>query len=247
MPELVVASFNVHWSRGPRGLGYPPFDLVDACRTLDADVLVLQECWVPDGGVADHDRVATGLGLDIAAAALLARTDVDPHPKVRSRADRPRSGVRRGGGSWALAVLTRLPIASATTTALPQLPLDPVNRALLTVEVEVGDRPFTVIGAHMAHLETGVAFHTRALRRALPSTDRPAALLGDMNMWAWCLDLMAPPGWRRTVRGKTFPAHRPHSQIDHLLVTPPVEVVEAEVLPDLGSDHRAIRARLRLP
>lgn len=244
MPELTVASFNIHWGRGPRLRGFPPFDLVDACRALDADVLVLQESWGPDGATSDHDRVAAGLGMAVVAEVSLARTDIEPHPKVRARAER---GDGKGSGTWSVAVLSRLPVRAARVEPLPHLRLDPVDRAVLVVDVEVGGSVLTVLGTHMAHLETGVAFHTRPLRRLLPSADQPAALVGDMNMWGWCIDLMTPRRWRRTVQGKTFPSHRPHSQIDHLLVTPPVEVLSAEVLPDLGSDHLPIRARLRLP
>jgi endonuclease/exonuclease/phosphatase (EEP) superfamily protein YafD len=53
------------------------------------------------------------------------------------------------------------------------------------------------------------------------------------------------PGWRRAVRGRTWPAHRPHSQIDHVLVRDDVEALGGEVLPDVGSDHRPLRVTLR--
>ena len=43
MPDLTIASYNIHWGRGPKRRGHPPFDVVAACRRLDADVLVLQE------------------------------------------------------------------------------------------------------------------------------------------------------------------------------------------------------------
>ena len=46
------------------------------------------------------------------------------------------------------------------------------------------------------------------------------------------------------MRGRTWPARRPHSQIDHILVraaTAP-RCVHDEVLPDVGSDHRPVRA-----
>ena len=57
------------------------------------------------------------------------------------------------------------------------------------------------------------------------------------------------PGWRRTVRGRTWPAGRPHSQIDHILVRAAdgTEVLHSEVLPGVGSDHRPVRATLRFP
>ncbi len=95
-------------------------------------------------------------------------------------------------------------------------------------------------GAHLPHLEFGAPLITPALRRALPPPDTAAVLAGDMNMWGWCISAMAPRGWRRVRGGSTWPAHRPHSRIDHLLVTAPVEVVGTETLPDVGSDHRAV-------
>jgi endonuclease/exonuclease/phosphatase family metal-dependent hydrolase len=238
--ELTIASCNVHWGRGPRGKRYPLFDVVDAARTLDADVLVIQEGWAPDDGPADHARIAQALGMEVACAANLARTVVDPHPKAVGR---PPSTV--GAGGWYLAMLARVPIRSAAALPLPHLWLDPVSRALLSVEVEVAGRPLCVLGTHLPHLEHGVWATTRALRRALPSSDTPAVLVGDMNMWGWSLDAMLPGGWRRVVRGKTWPAHRPHSQIDHIAITPSVEAVASEVGPDIGSDHLPVRATLR--
>ena len=59
MPRLVVASYNVHG--GVDGWGRP-FDVVDACRRLDADVLMLQESWSPDVGVSTAQDVARQLG-----------------------------------------------------------------------------------------------------------------------------------------------------------------------------------------
>ena len=67
-----------------------------------------------------------------------------------------------------------------------------------------------------------------------------------MNMWSWAIDRLAPAGWRRAVRGRTYPSPRPHSQTDHILVTPPVTVVGAEVVRQVMSDHRPVRARLRV-
>ena len=84
-----------------------------------------------------------------------------------------------------------------------------------------------------------------SLRASLPPLAGPAAFAGDMNMWGWLAARMAGPAWRRAVRGRTYPSHRPHSQTDHILVTPPVTVVSSEVLPRAFSDHRPIRARLR--
>lgn len=243
--ELTVASFNIHWGRGAR-YQYRPFDVVAAAREIDADVLVLQESWAPHGGPGQHDAIAAALGYELWYEPL-ARSVDSPWPKV---VDRPDGARNPGTGTWGLAVLSRLPVsASATLPIGPLLRLDPPARALIRLDVQVGGRTLVVHGTHLAHLEVGVHRHRPALRAALSPTTTPAVLLGDMNMWGWNIDWMVPDGWRRArSRGGTYPAARRASiRIDHLLTTPSVEVLEMEVLPDLGSDHRPIRARLRLP
>jgi endonuclease/exonuclease/phosphatase family metal-dependent hydrolase len=243
MSELTIASFNIHWGRGPRRSGWAPFDVVEACKQLDADVIVLQESWAPDDDLSHHDEVAAALGAE-AVVVPLGRAVVEPKMRMVSRADA--TETRQGAGDWCLALLSRLPITSTSTVTLPQLRLDPSTRAVLRAEIDVGGRPLQLATTHFSHLEFGSPLQARALRRALPRSTEPAAFVGDMNMWGWTISAMVPDGWRRAVRGKTWPTRRPSHQIDHLLVTSPVEVVEAEVLRDLGSDHRPIRARLRL-
>jgi endonuclease/exonuclease/phosphatase family metal-dependent hydrolase len=102
---------------------------------------------------------------------------------------------------------------------------------------------FVVVGTHGAHLSDGSPFQIRRLRRQLPPRDEAAALAGDLNLWGPPLSLMLP-GWDRAVRGRTWPAWRPHSQPDHILVTRPVSVLKAEVIRVGDSDHRAVRATL---
>jgi endonuclease/exonuclease/phosphatase family metal-dependent hydrolase len=244
VPELTVATFNIHWGTGRRRDDFPPFDVAAACSTFEADVIMLQETWEPDDGEAQHDQVADALGMRCVAVPV-ARGSMVPQPRVvgRAQADR-RDGD--GDGDSCLALLSRKPIRSTRTIPLPDLPLDPWSRALLHAEVDVDGTNLTVVGTHFSHLEFGAALQTAALRRGLPPSDRPAVLLGDMNMWGWTIDAMTPSGWRRAVRGKTWPAPRARHQIDHILVTPSVEVVRGEVLPHHGSDHLAVRARLRV-
>lgn len=239
MPEITIASYNVHWGMGPRGRGFPAFDVVEACRRLDADVLVLPESWAPDDGPPQHEQVADALGMSMVCDARLARSVLGPPPRTVGRGD------GSGTGGWHLAALSRLPVRAATVIPLPHLRLDHADRAVLAFEVDGDDAPLQVRGTHLPHLEHGVHLSTRRVRRTLPRTDVAGAFIGDMNMWGWTIDQMVPSGWRRVVRGKTWPSHRPHSQIDHLLVTPSVDVLWAEVGPHLGSDHLPIRARLR--
>src|SRR4029450_12120476 len=111
--------------------------------------------------------------------------------------------------------------------------------------VEAGGPPFTVMGTHMPLLKDPVWRLAPAVRAALPGPDEPGALAGDMNMWGGGADRLAGPGWRRAVRGRTYPAHRPHSQTDHILVNAAATGGSAEVVPQVGSDHRPVRAHLR--
>jgi endonuclease/exonuclease/phosphatase family metal-dependent hydrolase len=129
---------------------------------------------------------------------------------------------------------------------LPKLPTDPARRAVVRAAVDLDGQALTVHGTHLAHLEMGVVLHRHALRAALAPSSEPAVLVGDMNMWGWCISAMVPRGWRRARGGPTFSVARPWHRIDHLVTTAPVELVSSEVLPDLGSDHFAIRGRIRL-
>jgi len=239
MGELTLGSLNLHMGRGPGGHAAPFYDVVTACKEIDTDVLVLQEGWVPDDAEGDVVAVATALGYQVAGTFAVARASC--HDQVRLVA---REGPA-GDGDWVVAVLSRLPVIGSDVVAVgPQLPRDPGRRAVVRAVVDAG-APFTVVGTHLPLLKDPVWRLAPALRAALPGPDRPAALAGDMNMWGWCADRLAGPGWRRAVRGRTYPAHRPHSQTDHILVNAPVGVVAAEVVPQVRSDHRPVRARLR--
>lgn len=240
MAELTLGTFNLHMGRGSGGHDAPGYDVVTACKEIDTDILVLQEAWVPDVEDGHVLGVAAALGYDVAATFAVARATC--HDQVRLAA---REGAV-GQGDWTIAVLSRLPVRSAHVVPLrPQLPRDPGRRALLVVAVEVGGVPFTVVGTHLPLLKDPVWRLRPAIRATLPALHQPAALAGDMNMWGWCISRLVPKGWRLAVRGRTYPAHRPHSQTDHILVTPVVDVVEATVIAQVMSDHRPIRARLR--
>jgi len=241
MPDLTLGSLNLHMGRGPGGHAARFYDVVTACKEVDTDVLVLQEAWVPDTDEGDVVTVASALGYTIAGTLAVARASC--HDQVRLVA---RSGPA-GDGDWVVAVLSRLPVVSSALVPLhPQLPRDPGRRALVLASLDAGGPvPFTVAGTHMPLLKEPVWRLRPSLRASLPPVTTPAAFAGDMNMWGWLTDRMAGPAWRRAVRGRTYPSLHPHSQTDHILVTPPVTVVSSEVLPQALSDHRPIRAHLR--
>jgi endonuclease/exonuclease/phosphatase family metal-dependent hydrolase len=266
--EFVAASFNVHAGVDGRGR---PHDVLAVCRALDADVLVLQEVWHPDGGTAMAGEIAETLGYQVTEVTLAQGRRAGPDPSAPPDWMRPfdwrtashsiylesvrpfppnvvRSAryARAEPGSWGLAVLSRLPVLDAQILPLPQLSRDRATRAVVALNVELGPHKVGIAGTHMSHLSHGSALHFRAVARMLDGVfgDEPALFAGDMNLWG-------PPihaffgQWRRAVKGKTWPAWRPHSQLDHLLVRG-LEVRASAVWPDSGSDHRPVWARLAL-
>jgi endonuclease/exonuclease/phosphatase family metal-dependent hydrolase len=255
--ELTVATFNVHGGQHHRGVSTPrlrrnrpppptassngAYDVTGALRALDADVLVVQEGWWPDDTPAAVDVVAAEHGATVHWASF-GRGSVDPWPHVTSA--RP----HRTRGRIGLAVVSRVPATLVETIPVGNLPGDPaLRRCALHVALDVGGQNLDLIAVHLSsRLPYAPPIQLRNLRRRLPPPERRTVIVGDFNLWGPAVVAMLP-GWRRAVRGRTWPAHRPHSQIDHVLVRDDVEVVDAAVLDEVGSDHLPLRARLRLP
>ncbi|HKH04952.1 MAG TPA: endonuclease/exonuclease/phosphatase family protein [Acidimicrobiales bacterium] len=241
MAEVSLGSFNLHMGRGAGGHDAPFYDVVAAAKEVDTDVLVLQEAFVPDGEPGQPALIADALDYAIASSYAIARAAVSDQVRLCGR-----SGDA-GEGTWEVAVLTRLPVLAADVVTIgPQLPRDPARRAVVRATVDADGVALPIAGTHLPLLKDPVWRLVPELRAALPPTDGPGVFAGDMNMWGWAVERLAPRGWRRAVRGRTFPSHRPHSQTDHVLVTPPVRILEAEVVPQVMSDHRPVRVRLGL-
>jgi endonuclease/exonuclease/phosphatase family metal-dependent hydrolase len=241
MAEVSLGSFNLHMGRGTGGHDAPFYDVVAAAKEIDTDVLVVQEAFVADDEPGQPALIADALDYRVAASYAIARASVSDQVRLCGRTG------DAGEGDWVIAVLTRLPVLAADVVPIgPQLPRDPARRGVVRATVDAGGVALPVVGTHLPLLKDPVWRLVPELRAALPPADGPGVLAGDMNMWGWAADLLAGRGWRRTVRGRTFPSHRPHSQTDHVLVTPPVRVLGAEVVPQVMSDHRPVRVRLGL-
>jgi len=246
-----------------------PYDLADACRRLDADVVVLQETFAPLDGPSQAEDVAAALdytAVELPLSRAWRRKEPiwhgkrwEPHRMMSTHLKALRVGGRVDGadaslagyeeGTWGLAVLSRARVVTTEAIELGKLKRDFTHRGALVVRLGVGtpaageDADFTLVGTHAAHLTAGSPLQLRRLRGELPPRELPAALAGDLNLWGPPISMMLP-GWRRAVRGRTWPAWRPHSQPDHILVTEPVAVAEGTVVRTGDSDHRAVRAVL---
>jgi endonuclease/exonuclease/phosphatase family metal-dependent hydrolase len=254
MNELTIVTLNLHGGMRNRGITTPrlrqrvpsphkastngAFDAGAVLRSFDADVVVAQEVWWPDDGPAAVDTAATGPALTVHAARF-GRGSVEPWPHYVSGG--------RAHGSIGIAVVTRLPARSVGELGLGDVAGDraPHRRAQHLV-LDVDGQELDLVAVHLSsRLPHAPPLQLRQLRRHLPPSDRRTVIAGDFNLWGPIVTAMLP-GWRRAVRGRTWPAHRPHSQIDHVLVRDDVEVVDAAVLGEVGSDHRPLRVTLRL-
>jgi endonuclease/exonuclease/phosphatase family metal-dependent hydrolase len=235
MPELTVACFNLHWGVDMHGR---PFDPMPTCLALDADVLVLPEVWRPHGRTAFVDELATRTGATLYDLPFLSDHDTN-RPRHLDVAPGP-------AGTCGLAVLSRLPVRSFTAVALPRTSGDVVDRRhAIVAEVDVDGRAVAIGGIHASHRLWGSLPQLRTLDRALAARGLPSAIVGDCNMWGPPIALVLRDR-TRAVRGRTWPAGRPHSQIDHVWIDDRLEAVSGAVGPRTGSDHRPISARLRV-
>ncbi len=289
---LTVASLNLHAGMDRH---HVPFDVVEACRSLDSDVLVLQEAWWPVGGAGHVAAVAAALGYDwrwvsfgtgvmvgsgatgraqlrrsrrSAPTVLLDRgllsgatgqqarsaADRDPgepgergshHGELGRRAASAHRGYSAQRGQLGLAVLSRLPVLSSDVISLPQLARDRARRAVLVVGIEIGGTEVQVVAVHAAHLSQGSIWHYKILRAVVAGGAVRQLVVGDMNLWGPVVERLLP-GWHRTVVGRTWPAHAPVAQPDHILTASGFQVVQAAVCAPVGSDHRPIRVELAL-
>jgi endonuclease/exonuclease/phosphatase family metal-dependent hydrolase len=234
MAQLTVASFNTHWGVDRRGNS---FDVVGTCLALDADVLVLQEAWRPHGRVSYVDQIAERTGAVVHDTVFMS----DRNP-ARPRHLHPPEPA----GTCGLAVLSRLPVTEVVQIVLPHAQGDVIEqRASLLVTVTVDGTAVSIAGMHASHRLWGSLPQVRRVDAELRERGHPSAIVGDLNMWGPPVGLVIP-NRTRAVRGRTWPAKRPHSQIDHVWIDDRLEALDSGIGPAVGSDHRPVRARLRV-
>ena len=100
-----------------------------------------------------------------------------------------------------------------------------------------------IVNTHLTYRLLSPVQLLRLVRR-LAVDDIPTVMAGDLNMPLPVTGLAV--GYAPAVSGRTYPAHRPLLQLDHILASRRVARCGGEVLPPVGSDHRPVRARLRL-
>lgn len=232
--KLSVVTLNIHAGRTRAGR----LDLPEVARELrawGADVVLLQEV---DRGRERTDFVdqAQWLGEQLGMRAEFA--------PVR----------RLQPGTTGNAVLSALPVLGSARHSLPRLP-GLMRRGLLRVAVDLAGHRVDMLTTHLDHASpTARRAQARAVARLAGRSGGPTVLGGDLNAVPGMPPLRAlaraglVDAWPVAGLGEglTVPGAAPRRRIDYVLSSSHFVATDAEVLPSLVSDHRAVRAELML-
>jgi endonuclease/exonuclease/phosphatase family metal-dependent hydrolase len=249
-----VATFNILNGRSPADDRVDIDRFAAAVKTLDADVLALQE--------VDRNQPRSAMA-DLTAVAAEAMGAVE-HRFVAALAGSPGATWMAATGdeqpdqaTYGIALLSRLPVLSwevvrlaSTPTRVPMWFRGSRRPVLVRDEprVAVGARlegprgELTVVNTHLSFVSWWGRHQLRTVMESLEGIN-PLLLVGDLNMSlqrARAITGLAP-----LVEELTFPAHEPCEQIDHLLARGEVgRVVDSGVHELPLSDHRALTVDL---
>ena len=262
---MFVVTSNIH--AGTDGYGRQT-DVLEELIALGADLLFIQELWRGERddqferltsaldyqstyvSLSDCVRVTSALGgrgwqpvhgLLSGDRGLYFDGNRTLSPKRRAERDSIADAER---GTWGVGLFSRLPVRDVTVEPLHQLRRDKTSRALIIAALELDGRPFYAVAIHGAHLSHGSLLQYRCVARRLNalSAQAPVVVAGDFNCWRPLLRTVLPR-WKSAVRARTWPAWRPHSQIDHILLRGPWRVRSSRSIKN-ASDHRALACDL---
>ena len=246
-----IASFNILHGRSLDDGRVDVDRLAEAVKTLDADVLGLQE--------VDRDQPRS-LHADLTAVAAEAMGAVDSQ-FVAALSGTPggtwmaATGEEQpGSASYGIALLSRYPVVSWRVVRLPPLGVDvplwsqQTNRPFVAHDeprvavAAVLDTPsgqMTVCNTHLSFIPGWNRTQLRRLVRSLEGTREPLVLMGDLNMER--RQAARSSGLTPIAAAPTFPTGRPERQLDHVLVRGRVEATgPAQAVQMPLSDHRAL-------
>jgi len=232
---LRVATYNIHRCRGLDGRTNPA-RVAEVIRSIDADVVALQEVLVAGQTSAGH---AAELGAMLGMGWVMA----------------PARHLR--GALFGNVVMSRLPIRQHSQYDLSWRTCEP--RCCQRVDIEIGNDTL-----HLYNVHLGTALLERRYQAGRLSAilhDRrvgiPKVVLGDFNEWLRgmatemlterlkSIDLRA-----HLRRRRTYPGVFPVLHLDHIYYEGNVEVVKLELprtrLSLMASDHLPLIAELRV-
>jgi endonuclease/exonuclease/phosphatase family metal-dependent hydrolase len=250
-----LVTFNLLHGRSTRD-GLVDLDrLAAAVRTLDPDILALQEVDrdQPRSHLADLTAIAAEAMGAVAYrfAAVLSGT---PGATWLAATENEIPGTP----AYGIALLSRYPARSWRATRLPRIPfrfplylpgprkvivVDEEPRVALVGQLDTPLGPLAVANTHLSYVPGWGHWQLVRALRDLAATRGPVVLMGDLNLRN-PLPAVAI-GYRSLARHPTFPAEAANRQLDHILLRGRLGRVvssSAQLLP--LSDHRALSAEL---
>ena len=230
-----VATYNIHRCRGMDGRTIPS-RIADVIRSIDADVVALQEVIGASPAGRGH---AEELGALLGMGWVMA----------------PTRHLR--GALFGNVVLSRLPIRHHAQYDLSWKTCEP--RCVQRVDVAVGDDTLHLYNCHL-----GTAFLERRFQAGRLSAilhDRrvaqPKIVLGDFNEWMKGLATSMLTERLKSIdlrshlrRRRTYPGILPVLHLDHIYYEGQVEVVKLDLprtrLSLMASDHLPLVADLKV-
>jgi endonuclease/exonuclease/phosphatase family metal-dependent hydrolase len=230
---LTLASYNIHRCVGSDGQ-QDPARIRQVLRALDADIIALQEVEV------------SPLTADLLEYFCEA-SDWRPVPGFT---------LRRNGGDYGNAVLSRIPVRTSHHVDLSYRRREP--RGAVHLELDHAGTQLHVVATHFGLHPFERRAQAESLASELDMITRSSAatsatvLMGDFNEWFL---------WGRTLRHlarrflpspspRTFPARKPLFALDRIWVTKGVHSFRSEAvrtpLTLVASDHLPLRAILQL-
>jgi endonuclease/exonuclease/phosphatase family metal-dependent hydrolase len=245
-----VATFNILHGRSPADDRVDVERFAAAVKSLDADVLALQE--------VDRNQPRSA-NADLTTVAAEAMQAVE-HRFVAALSGSPGTTWMAATGdeqpdaaAYGIALLSRRPVLSWQVVRLasppvrvpmwfkgsrrPELIRDE-PRVAVAATVEAASGQLTVVNTHLSFV---ALWGLRQLRQVVAATGDidPLLLVGDLNMGL--RRAAGASGLKPLVARPTFPAWGPREQLDHLLARGDVgRVLDTGVQELPLSDHRAV-------
>ncbi len=245
-PEtLRVLTYNVHSCVGTDGK-LAPSRIARVIAQSGADIVALQEL--------DVRRARSGQIDQAHEIAQALKMEHHFHPAVRV-----------AGEQYGDAVLSRFPMRLIQTGELPGHagPLGREPRGAMWVAIQIDGHELQILNTHLglSPRERQIQVQTLVSDEWLgnPQCHDPRLLCGDFNSLprspVYCelskvlKDAQTAIGGPSRLR-RTFPSHYPMARIDHVFVSPQLEVVAVEVLTSqlarTASDHLPLIVEIRL-
>jgi len=247
MSDLKVMTLNIRHGRGPKR-GTRPWqgqafrrttrEVADVLRDREPDVVALQE--------ADRHSLFTGRFNHLARIADMGgfgRTAHGTHFSLR---------YRRFGLFYGTSILSKRPLHSVCSRRFRARPLD--TKGFVVAAVPMNGREIDVASVHLDFLKPFHRPQVRVLAQELRERGRPLVLMGDLNTTGrgdrsavkFLMRELLLLGPEDPDALPTYPSHRPNRKLDWILVSPDLELLNYEVVPDVVSDHLAVEAVVRL-